>query len=104
MRRLRRDVGEHRELGDVTTLRDPAAMEHIDEKMTEHDEESEAAFDCIDRRSDYGEARPGVSIHLTRGIAVRCPGGTETGLQAECSAISQCWNPSYIVGKNSLIQ
>src|SRR3954447_14463615 len=40
MRRLLRDIGEGRELGDVTTLRDPTVMEHIDEKMREHDEES----------------------------------------------------------------
>src|SRR3954449_8580669 len=40
MRRLLRDIGEGRELGDVTTLRDPTVMEHIDEKMREHDEEN----------------------------------------------------------------
>jgi acetyl-CoA synthetase len=40
MRRLLRDIGEGRELGDVTTLRDPAVMEHIDEKMREHAEEN----------------------------------------------------------------
>jgi acetyl-CoA synthetase len=39
MRRLLRDIGEGREVGDVTTLRDPAVMEHIDEKMREHEEE-----------------------------------------------------------------
>jgi len=40
MRRLLRDIGEGRELGDVTTLRDPTVMEHIDEKMREHEEEN----------------------------------------------------------------
>jgi acetyl-CoA synthetase len=40
MRRLLRDIGEGRELGDVTTLRDPAVMEHLDEKMREHAEEA----------------------------------------------------------------
>ena len=38
--RLLRDIGEGRELGDVTTLRDPTVMEHIDEKLREHDEEN----------------------------------------------------------------
>jgi len=33
MRRLLRDVAEHRELGDVTTLVDPAVVAMIDEKM-----------------------------------------------------------------------
>ncbi|HUI05053.1 MAG TPA: hypothetical protein VLZ77_16045 [Acidimicrobiales bacterium] len=33
MRRLLRDVAEHRELGDVTTLLDPAVVTMIDEKM-----------------------------------------------------------------------
>jgi acetyl-CoA synthetase len=41
MRRLLRDIGEGRELGDVTTLRDPTVMEHIDEKMREHAEEED---------------------------------------------------------------
>ena len=40
MRRLLRDIAEGRELGDVTTLRDPTVMEHIDEKMREHEEEN----------------------------------------------------------------
>jgi acetyl-CoA synthetase len=40
MRRLLRDIGEGRELGDVTTLRDPNVMEHLDEKMREHAEEA----------------------------------------------------------------
>jgi acetyl-CoA synthetase len=40
MRRLLRDIGEGRELGDVTTLRDPTVMEHLDEKMREHAEEA----------------------------------------------------------------
>ena len=36
MRRLLRDIGEGRELGDVTTLRDPAVMEQLEEKVKEH--------------------------------------------------------------------
>jgi len=35
MRRLLRDVAEHRELGDVTTLLDPTVVNMIDEKMQE---------------------------------------------------------------------
>jgi acetyl-CoA synthetase len=40
MRRLLRDIGEGRELGDVTTLRDPNVMQQIEEKIREHDEEN----------------------------------------------------------------
>jgi acetyl-CoA synthetase len=36
MRRLLRDVAEHRELGDVTTLTDPAVVSLIDDLMAEH--------------------------------------------------------------------
>src|SRR5262249_15890295 len=35
MRRLLRDIAEGQELGDVTTLRDPAVMEHIEERLEE---------------------------------------------------------------------
>ena len=35
MRRLLRDIAEGRELGDVTTLRDPAIMEQLEEKVRE---------------------------------------------------------------------
>jgi acetyl-CoA synthetase len=35
MRRLLRDIAEGRELGDVTTLRDPAVMEQLEEKVSE---------------------------------------------------------------------
>jgi acetyl-CoA synthetase len=35
MRRLLRDIAEGRELGDVTTLRDPAVMEHLEKKVEE---------------------------------------------------------------------
>ena len=35
MRRLLRDIGEGRELGDVTTLRDPAVMEQLEGKVNE---------------------------------------------------------------------
>ena len=34
MRRLLRDIAEGRELGDVTTLRDPAVMEELEQKVT----------------------------------------------------------------------
>ena len=34
MRRLLRDVAEHRELGDVTTLADPTVVNAINEKMS----------------------------------------------------------------------
>jgi acetyl-CoA synthetase len=41
MRRLLRDIGEGRELGDVTTLRDPAVMEQLEGKIKEiHAQES----------------------------------------------------------------
>ncbi|HEY1467285.1 MAG TPA: hypothetical protein VGF11_09520, partial [Acidimicrobiales bacterium] len=33
MRRLLKDVAEHRELGDVTTLLDPTVVNLIDEQM-----------------------------------------------------------------------
>jgi acetyl-CoA synthetase len=33
MRRLLRDIAEGRELGDVTTLRDPGVMEQIEERV-----------------------------------------------------------------------
>jgi acetyl-CoA synthetase len=36
MRRLLRDVAEHRELGDVTTLTDPTVVNMIDSLMAEH--------------------------------------------------------------------
>jgi acetyl-CoA synthetase len=35
MRRLLRDIAEGRELGDVTTLRDPAIMEQLEDKVKE---------------------------------------------------------------------
>jgi acetyl-CoA synthetase len=35
MRRLLRDIGEGRELGDVTTLRDPAVMDQLETKIKE---------------------------------------------------------------------
>jgi acetyl-CoA synthetase len=35
MRRLLRDIAEGRELGDVTTLRDPTVMEQLEEKVKE---------------------------------------------------------------------
>jgi acetyl-CoA synthetase len=39
MRRLLRDIAEGRELGDVTTLRDPAIMEQLEEKVKERQKE-----------------------------------------------------------------
>ena len=41
MRRLLRDIAEGRELGDVTTLRDPTVMEQLDEKVRERHEEED---------------------------------------------------------------
>ncbi len=35
MRRLLRDIAEGRELGDVTTLRDPDVMSQLDDKVKE---------------------------------------------------------------------
>jgi acetyl-CoA synthetase len=35
MRRLLRDIAEGRELGDVTTLRDPSVTEQLQEKIAE---------------------------------------------------------------------
>ena len=37
MRRLLRDIAEGRELGDVTTLRDPAVMEQLEGKVQERE-------------------------------------------------------------------
>jgi acetyl-CoA synthetase len=39
MRRLLRDIAEGRELGDVTTLRDPAVMKDLEQKVTASGEE-----------------------------------------------------------------
>jgi acetyl-CoA synthetase len=41
MRRLLRDIAEGRELGDVTTLRDPDVMQQLDEKVRERQEEED---------------------------------------------------------------
>ena len=41
MRRLLRDVAEHRELGDTTTLADPAVVEEIKERATTEAKEEE---------------------------------------------------------------
>jgi acetyl-CoA synthetase len=41
MRRLLRDIAEGRELGDVTTLRDPAVMEQLEGKIKERQSEEE---------------------------------------------------------------
>jgi acetyl-CoA synthetase len=43
MRRLLRDIGEGRELGDVTTLRDPAIMEQLEEKIKERQAQGDQA-------------------------------------------------------------
>jgi acetyl-CoA synthetase len=43
MRRLLRDIAEGRELGDVTTLRDPAIMEQLEEKVKERQAEEDGA-------------------------------------------------------------
>jgi acetyl-CoA synthetase len=39
MRRLLRDIAEGRELGDVTTLADPAVMGKLEEKISERGDE-----------------------------------------------------------------
>jgi acetyl-CoA synthetase len=41
MRRLLRDIAEGRELGDVTTLRDPAVMEELQQKVAERQDAEE---------------------------------------------------------------
>jgi acetyl-CoA synthetase len=41
MRRLLRDIAEGRELGDVTTLRDPDVMQALEEKIKERQAEGE---------------------------------------------------------------
>jgi acetyl-CoA synthetase len=41
MRRLLRDIAEGRELGDVTTLRDPAVMGELEQKIAERGDEEE---------------------------------------------------------------
>ncbi len=42
MRRLLRDIAEGRELGDVTTLRDPAVMAQLEEKVAARRDEADA--------------------------------------------------------------
>jgi len=39
MRRLLRDIAEGRELGDVTTLRDPAVMSQLEGRIAERRDE-----------------------------------------------------------------
>jgi acetyl-CoA synthetase len=41
MRRLLRDIAEGREMGDVTTLRDPAVMEELETKIKERQKTGE---------------------------------------------------------------
>jgi acetyl-CoA synthetase len=41
MRRLLRDIAEGRELGDVTTLRDPAVMEQLEDKIKQRQDDSD---------------------------------------------------------------
>ncbi|HYM57532.1 MAG TPA: hypothetical protein VES79_06165 [Solirubrobacteraceae bacterium] len=41
MRRLLRDIAEGRELGDVTTLRDPDVMSQLEERIAERQSEDE---------------------------------------------------------------
>ena len=41
MRRLLRDIAEGRELGDVTTLRDPDVMEQLESRIKERQDEEE---------------------------------------------------------------
>jgi acetyl-CoA synthetase len=42
MRRLLRDIAEGRELGDVTTLRDPDVMAQLEDKIAERRDEADA--------------------------------------------------------------
>ena len=42
MRRLLRDIAEGRELGDVTTLRAPAVMAQLEEKVAARRDEADA--------------------------------------------------------------
>ena len=42
MRRLLRDIAEGRELGDVTTLRDPAVMSQLEERIAERRDDADA--------------------------------------------------------------
>jgi acetyl-CoA synthetase len=42
MRRLLRDIAEGRELGDVTTLRDPDVMEQLEDRIRERRDDDEA--------------------------------------------------------------
>ena len=57
MRRLLRDIAEGRELGDVTTLRDPDVMAAAGEKVKERQGEEERAGDEAAREAS--PARPG---------------------------------------------
>jgi acetyl-CoA synthetase len=41
MRRLLRDIAEGKEMGDVTTLRDPDVMAQLEEKVKERQSEEE---------------------------------------------------------------
>ena len=42
MRRLLRDIAEGRELGDVTTLRDPDVMAQLEGRIAERRDEADA--------------------------------------------------------------
>ena len=42
MRRLLRDIAEGRELGDVTTLRDPAVMSQLEDRIAARRDEADA--------------------------------------------------------------
>ncbi|MEA2243263.1 MAG: acetyl-CoA synthetase, partial [Solirubrobacteraceae bacterium] len=42
MRRLLRDIAEGRELGDVTTLRDPDVMSQLEGRIAERADDAEA--------------------------------------------------------------
>ena len=61
MRRLLRDIAEGRELGDVTTLRDPDVMQQLEGKRIK---ERQAGGGGLRRRS---QPPPGYG-------AIRCPG------------------------------
>ena len=66
MRRLLRDIAEGRELGDVTTLRDPDVMQQLQGKISEHQEEEDS--DLASRTSPATPARSSPSTGgCTRG-------------------------------------
>ena len=56
MRRLLRDIAEGRELGDVTTLRDPDVVKELDEIVTRRAKRGRRG---VGNRSAFGDRRAG---------------------------------------------